>query len=147
MSVDIITDFDALGDDVVDLSGLGVAMTFRGTDANKNAGDLTYKTYTSVNGAEKALGIDIDGQPGASGVSGPVTVVYGNTDGGSADFAIILLNTSSVDAGDFDFDGAASLAGLSTSSVGATDFQFSDPAALAGGSMSGNWSNSDYFMI
>lgn len=107
MSVDIITDFDASGDDVIDLMNLG-AMTFRGTNANKNAGDLTYKTYTSINGAENALGIDIDGQPGASGVSGPVTVVYGNTDGGKPDFAIILLNTTSVDASDFLF-GTSSL--------------------------------------
>lgn len=103
MSVDIITDFDAAGNDTIDLSGLGVAFNFRGTSANKNAGDLTYKTYDSVNGAENALGFDIDGRPGAGGISGPVTVVYGNLDGGKADFAIILLNTSSVDASDFEF--------------------------------------------
>lgn len=105
MSVDIITDFDAagLGNDVIDLSEIGQTFTFKGTNANKNAGDLTYKTYTSVNGAENALGFDIDGQSGASGISGPVTVVYGNIDGGAADFAIILLNTASVDASDFLF--------------------------------------------
>ena len=102
MSVDIITDFDAAGDDVIDLTDLGT-MIWRGTNANKNAGDLSYKTYTSVTGAENALGFDIDGQPGAGGVSGPVTVVYGNTDGGKPDFAIILLNTTSVDASDFLF--------------------------------------------
>lgn len=103
MSIDIITDFDGAGDDLIDLRELGQTMTFKGTNANKNVGDLTYKTYTSLNGAENALGFDIDGQPGASGVSGPVTVVYGNKDGGAADFAIILLNTSSVDASDFLF--------------------------------------------
>lgn len=103
MSVDIITDFDAAGNDTIDLSGLGVAMSFRGTAASKKVGDLTYKTYDSLNGAENALGFDIDGQPGAGGIGGPVTVVYGNLDGGKADFAIILLNTSSVDASDFDF--------------------------------------------
>jgi serralysin len=102
MSVDIITDFDAFGNDIIDLSGLG-AFTFRGTSANKNAGDLTFKSFDSINGAEKALGFDIDGTPGAGGVGGPVTVVYGNTDGGAADFAIILLNTRSVDADDFLF--------------------------------------------
>ena len=104
MSVDIITDFDGvgLGDDKIDVSDLG-DFTFKGTDSNKNAGDLTYKTFISISGAENALGIDIDGRPGAGGVSGPVTVVYGNTNGGSADFAIILLNTSSVDASDFIF--------------------------------------------
>lgn len=106
MSVDIITDFDASGNDVIDLSGLGQAFNFRGTNANKNTGDLTYKTYDSINGAENALGFDIDGNPGASGVSGPVTVVYGNTNGGAADFAIVLLNTRSVDASDFLFSDA-----------------------------------------
>ena len=122
-------------------------MTFRGTDANKNPGDLTYKTYTSVKGAEKALGIDIDGQPGASGIGGPVTVVYGNTDGGSADFALILLNTSSVDTSDFDFDGAASLAASSTSSIGATNIDLVEPGSLGGGSTSAAWNSGDYLMI
>ena len=98
-SWDIITDFDQAGDDVIDVSGLG---TFHwiGSAANKSAFDLSYKMYDSVNGAEKALGIDIDGQPGAT-QTGPVTIVYGNTDGGSPDFAIVLLNTSFVDASDF----------------------------------------------
>jgi serralysin len=100
MPVDIITDFDASGDDLIDLSGLG-SFTFDGTNANRDAGDLTYKVYDSITGAENALGIDIDGQAGASGVSGPVTIVYGNTNGGSPDFALILLNTRGVDAGDF----------------------------------------------
>ena len=103
MSVDIVTDFDASGDDKIDLSGFTSDFTFHGTDNNKNAGDLTYKTFASISGAESALGIDIDGHPGAGGGSGPVTVVYGNVDGGSADFAIVLLNNSSVDASDFIF--------------------------------------------
>jgi Ca2+-binding RTX toxin-like protein len=105
MSVDIITDFDAAGagNDVIDVSGFG-SMNFRGTAASKNLGDLTYKTYSSINGAENAIGFDIDGQTGAGGVSGPVTVVYGNTAGDKTpEFAIILLNTSSVDANDFIF--------------------------------------------
>ena len=101
MSVDIITDFDGAGDDKIDLSNIDQLFTFKGTDANKLDGDLTYKTYASVNGAENALGFDIDGQAGASGVSGPVTVVYGNIDGGEADFAIVLLNTCNVSSDDF----------------------------------------------
>ena len=117
MSVDIITDFDAAGDDLIDLSNIDQSFTFRGTNANKNDGDLTYKTYTSVNGAENALGFDIDGQPGASGISGPVTVVYGNVDGGAPDFAIILLNTSSVSASDFIFADPAAAAMLGSSSA------------------------------
>ena len=116
MSVDIITDFDADGNDLIDLSGLGQLFNFKGTSANKADGDLTYKTYTSVNGAENALGFDIDGQAGASGVSGPVTVVYGNVDGGGADFAIVLLNTSSVAADDF-INGSSSAASLPSMSL------------------------------
>ena len=103
MSVDIVTDFDAAGNDLIDLSGLDQEFTFNGTSANKNAGDLTYKTYTSVNGAENALGFDIDGQLGASDISGPVTVVYGNVDGGAPDFMIVLLGTANVAADDFIF--------------------------------------------
>jgi serralysin len=102
-SWDVITDFDANGDDKIDLSGFDETFHFRGTNANKAAGDVSFKVYDSINGAEKALGIDIDGQPGASGVSGPVTIVYVNHDGGSPDVGIVLLHTSSVDASDFIF--------------------------------------------
>ncbi len=124
MSVDIITDFDASGDDLIDLSGLG-SFAFGGTDRNKDAGDLTYKVYDSINGAENALGFDIDGQAGASGVSGPVTIVYGNLDGGTPEFAIILLNTRGVDA---------------------SDFIFADPAAAHSSAMSGaGLYQSDYY--
>lgn len=129
MSVDIITDFDAAGDDLIDLSGLG-SFTFRGTSNSRYTGDLTYKTYTSVNGAENALGIDIDGNPGASNVSGPVTVVYGNTNGGPADFAIILLNTRSVDASDFIFASATTTAQTSTTASSAAVTSLSDTAGL-----------------
>jgi serralysin len=101
-SWDVITDFNANGDDTIDLSGLGTLFHFDGTSANKDAGDLTFKVYDSITGAEHALGIDIHDQPGAN-VSGPVTVVYGNLDGGSPEFAIVLLNTSGVTASDFMF--------------------------------------------
>ena len=107
MSVDIITDFDAAGDDLIDLSEIGHALTFRGTQNNKNAGDLTYKSFSSISAAERALGIDIDGQPGAAGIGGPVTIVYGNVDGRDPDFALVLLNTSSVTASDFQFTATA----------------------------------------
>ena len=71
------------------------------TDANKTAGTLTMKVYDSVAGAEKALGIDVDGIDGKSTYTGKVTVVLGNFDGGTPDFAIVLLNSSGVTPGDF----------------------------------------------
>lgn len=100
MSMDIITDFTT-GQDHIDLTGLG-SMAFKGSAATKGH-DLTFKTFDSVNGAESALGIDIDGHQGASDIAGPVTVVFGNVDGGDADFAIVLLNHSGVTASDFIF--------------------------------------------
>jgi serralysin len=116
IAVDVILDFQS--GDKIDLSGLDAnsaasgtqAFTFKGTSANKSAGDLTYKTYSSINGAEHALGFDIDGVAGP-GAAGPVTVVFGNNNGGAADFAIVLLNRSGVTASDF------MLASTSTSSL------------------------------
>ena len=109
ISLDVITDFQA--GDLIDLAAidakLGVfnagdqAFTFKGTNANKSAGDLTFKVYDSVNGAENALGFDIDGIAGPSTYSGPVTIVFGNVDGGAPDFAIALLNTNGVSFSDF----------------------------------------------
>ena len=120
MSVNIITDFDATGDDVIDLSGLGQAFMFEGSHNNKDAGDLTYKTYSSVHVAERATGIEIDGHPGAGGIEGPVTIVYGNVDGRRPDFAIVLLDTSEVTADDFLFGTFG--ASASSSSSGNGDF-------------------------
>jgi Ca2+-binding RTX toxin-like protein len=104
VSWDIITDFTT-GADKIDLSELDHAFAFKGTSASKNAGDLTYKVFDSINGAEKALGFDIDGHSGAGGVSGPVTVVFANLDGGGADVGIILLNHNGVSSSDFLYGG------------------------------------------
>ena len=100
IAIELITDFDAAGDDLIDLSGLG-AFTFKGGSANKAAGDLTYKVYDSVNGAENALGFDIDGIEGPSTFGGPVTIVFANIDGGPPDLAIVLLGSTGVSADDF----------------------------------------------
>ncbi|MEO7278214.1 MAG: M10 family metallopeptidase C-terminal domain-containing protein, partial [Sphingomicrobium sp.] len=107
MSIDVILDFTS--GDHIDLSGIdamsGVSgfqsFTFKGSSANKDAGDLSFKVYDSVNGAEKALGIDLDGVSGTSPYSGPVTVVFGNHDGGSPDFALALFGVNGVDANAF----------------------------------------------
>ena len=98
ISLDVVTDFTA--GDKIDLSALG-DFNFKSTAANKGAGDLTYKVYDSVNGAEKALGIDIDGINGPSTYSGKVTIVSGDIAGGGVDFLIALLNTNGVSASDF----------------------------------------------
>jgi hypothetical protein len=106
LSLDVIMDF-ASGDKI-DLSAIDAnmnasgdqAFSFIGTNANKAAGQLSYKVFESITGAEQALGMDIDGIDGP-GAAGPVTVVFGNVDGGAADFAIALLNKRGVTAADF----------------------------------------------
>jgi Ca2+-binding RTX toxin-like protein len=107
LAVDVITDFQR-GMDLIDLSGLDAnanldgdqAFTFRGTNANKNAGDLTYKVYENINGAEKALGLELDGISG-KGAAGPVTILFGNVDGGSPDFAMVLMGVNVLTNSDF----------------------------------------------
>jgi serralysin len=94
LSYDIITDFDNAGNDVIDLSGLGTGYRYEGNTSGKDAGDITHKTYGNVNAAEKVLGIEIDGITGVGNASGPVTVLFVNTDGGAQDHAFVLLNNS-----------------------------------------------------
>jgi serralysin len=109
ISLDVILDFSA--GDKIDLSGIDAnpneagiqAFSWGGHSANKNTGDLTIRTFGSINAAENALGIDIDGIDGPSIYSGPVTMVFGNTDGGAPDFAIALIGVSGVTASDFLF--------------------------------------------
>ncbi len=100
ISLDVIMDFAA--GDKIDVHGLG-DFHWGGHSANKDAGDLTIKTYGNINAAENALGIDIDGIDGPSSFTGPVTVVFGNLHGGTPDFAIALIGTGSVGASDFLF--------------------------------------------
>ena len=106
VAYDIIADFDGTTDkiDFSDLDAkLGTAANdafkWIGTSANKAAGDLSYKVYDSINGAEKALGIEIDNFTGAH--SGKVTVVMANVDGGGVDYAVVLLGAPVLSAADF----------------------------------------------
>ncbi|WP_166039737.1 M10 family metallopeptidase C-terminal domain-containing protein [Sphingosinicella sp. YJ22] len=101
ISLDLILDFEK-GVDKIDVSDLG-AFTWKGHAANKDAGDLSIKTFGNINAAEKALGIDIDGVDGPSPFGGQVTVVFGNTDGGPADFALVVMGTHNLDNTDFIF--------------------------------------------
>ncbi len=135
----MITDFQK-GLDKIDLSGIDAnmtlngdqAFTFRGSSANKAMGDLTFKVYDSINGAENALGMEIDGIAGR-GAAGPVTIVFGNVDGGAPDFAIALLNTRGVTASDFiDHVTPAVTATMAMSASGAASASAYHGAAFAG---------------
>lgn len=98
VSLDVVLDFQ--NGDKIDVSALG-AFNFKGSSANKGAGDLTYKVYGNVNAAENALGYDIDGIDGPSTYTGKVTVIFGDVDGHGVDFTIALLNRDGVTASDF----------------------------------------------
>src|SRR5436190_1712066 len=110
LSLDLILDFKK-GEDKIDLSGIdaksGVeghqAFTFVGNASGNNAGDLFAKTFGTINAAEKSLGIDLHGLDGNTGPDGKVTIVFGNTDGGHPDFAMVLFNTESINTTDFIF--------------------------------------------
>ncbi len=133
VSLDIVTDFVS-GTDRIDL-GLIDANT--GVDGQQGfvfvkkgsgqAGELYTKTFGNLNAAEKSLGIDIPGYSGPNTALGKVTVVFGDVNGGGADFAFVLIGTSSVSLGDFinlggNFDAAgtisASLANVLAASGG-----------------------------
>jgi Ca2+-binding RTX toxin-like protein len=107
VAYDLVTDFDGVNDklDFSDLdakigtAGVNDAFKWIGTNANKNAGDLSYKVVVSLNGAEKALGIEIDNYTGAH--NGKVTVVMANVDGGAVDYMVVLLGAPTLTADDF----------------------------------------------
>lgn len=109
ISLDRVLDFAA--GDVLDLSGIDAnanvdgdqAFTFVGHANPNGAGEVGIRTFGNMNAAEKALGMDLDGIDGASTFAGPVTVVFGNVDGGAADFAMVLMNNATLTSSDFIF--------------------------------------------
>ena len=110
ISVDMVLDFKA-GEDKIDLHGIDAnslqagfqSFNWVGQAAGKDAGDLSINHFGSMDAAEKALGMELDGVDGKSPFDGPVTVVFGNVDGGAQDFAIVLVNTATVHVTDFQF--------------------------------------------
>jgi hypothetical protein len=96
------------GEDKIDLSGLDAklgedgkqAFNFVNNASGNNAGDLFVKTFGNINAAEASLGIDLDGVDGTSPYDGKVTVLFGNVDGGEADFAMVLMNTDTINTTD-----------------------------------------------
>ncbi|WP_187335034.1 M10 family metallopeptidase C-terminal domain-containing protein [Novosphingopyxis iocasae] len=107
ISVDVITDFET-GIDMIDLGLIDANTSIDGQqgfvlvkNSTGEAGQLWTKTFGNINAAEKSLGIDIPGLSGPNVNLGKVTVVFGDVDGGGADFAFFLIGTSKVSAADF----------------------------------------------
>jgi Ca2+-binding RTX toxin-like protein len=107
VSLDVVLDF-AKGD-IIDLSGIDANTGLAGDQAftlvnsanPKNAGEISILHFGNMNAAEAALGMELDGFAGASPFSGPVSVVFGNVDGGAADFAMVFVNTPNMIVSDF----------------------------------------------
>lgn len=112
LAVDIIFDFDANGDDRIDLSALDAnrllsgdqAFKFVGPVALRNPGDLRVQTYGNTNAAENVLGLELDGLDRVQGTRSPTTIIWGNLDNDrDPEFAIVLLGNRGVDPSDFLF--------------------------------------------
>jgi serralysin len=109
ISLDMVLDFQA--GDKIDLSGIDANSGIAGDQAftlvssanPNNAGELSIRHFGNINAAEAALGMDLDGVEGASPFAGPVSVVFGNVDGGAADFAMVFVNTPNLTTADFNF--------------------------------------------
>jgi serralysin len=107
ISLDVIMDF-AKGD-ILDLSGIDANTLIAGDQAftlvnganPKNAGELSIRHFGNMNAAEAALGMELDGVDGKSPFGGPVSVVFGNVDGGEADFAIVFVDSPALTVSDF----------------------------------------------
>ena len=107
ISLDSILDFS--NGDKIDLSGIDANSGLAGDQAftlvnsanPKNAGELSIRHFGNMNAAEAALGMDLDGVDGASPFGGPVSVVFGDVDGGGADFAIVIVNSPALTTSDF----------------------------------------------
>ncbi|MFL6863147.1 MAG: hypothetical protein ACJ8DZ_09115, partial [Allosphingosinicella sp.] len=109
ISVDVVMDFQA--GDKIDLHGIDAnalqaglqSFSWVGQAAGKGAGELSFQSFGNMEAAEKALGMELDGVDGKSPWDGPVTVVFGNVDGGAPDFALVLVNTQTIHSTDFIF--------------------------------------------
>jgi serralysin len=110
ISLDVVLDFTR-GQDKIDLTGIDAnttqaghqAFKFVGQAAGKGAGELSFQHFGNMNAAEKALGMELDGFDGDSPFDGPVTVLLGNVDGGDYDFAMVFVNTPSLNTTDLIF--------------------------------------------
>jgi serralysin len=90
----IMAIWDAGGKDTLDASGYATTQLV----------DLTPGSLSSIGGVtfDNAPSFEPVNYLGDYGVDGPVTVVFGDVDGdGAADFALVLMGTKGVEAGDF----------------------------------------------
>ena len=107
ISLDLVLDFKT-GEDKIDLTGLDAklgedgkqAFDFVGNASGNQAGELFAKTFGNMSAAEASLGIDLDGVDGVSPYEGKVTVLFGNTDGGEPEFAMVFVNTETINTTD-----------------------------------------------
>jgi serralysin len=107
MSVDIIVDFTS-GQDKIDLAAIDAILggsddkfTFVGSRSGSSAGQLSFKTFGSVEAAEAVLGIELDGLADSSAAR-HTTVVFGNIDADKdAEFALVLFDVKGVVESDF----------------------------------------------
>ena len=131
VSMDVVTDFES-GSDVLDLSLLSAEGGFTFVNMGKgNAGEVWARTFGNINAAERALGIDIPGYDGPNPQLGKVTVLFGDIDGGGADFVMILVGTDGITEEDIVGLGTAEgTAGMSEEAVSKA-FVVDDAAATA----------------
>jgi serralysin len=109
ISLDVVLDFKP--GDKIDLSGIDAnggtagdqAFTFVDHAAGNGVGELSVQHFGNMNAAEAALGMELDGVAGTSPFAGPVSVVFGNVDGGSPEFAMVFVSTPDLNSTDFIF--------------------------------------------
>ncbi|MEA3016935.1 MAG: serralysin, partial [Sphingomonadales bacterium] len=107
ISLDVILDYQR-GSDKIDLSGIDANTNVAGdqaftwtNSANPGIGQLSIRHFGNMNAAESSLGLEIDGVDGKSPYSGAVDIVFGNVDGGNADFAIAFVSSPQILVSDF----------------------------------------------
>ena len=108
LSIDVILDFNKAGTDTIDFTALeqqlGFELNFAGKSSGNNKGDVTWKSFGNVNAAEAALGFDIDGIDGVSTATGPVTILFVNTDDDAAqEIGLVLFDTNKIEPADLFF--------------------------------------------
>ena len=124
ISVDVVTDFKS-GTDIIDLFGVDANANkagFQNFDlvdkSHGKAGELFTISYASAYDVERALGINLEGVNRRTR-GGATTVVFGDVDGGGADFAFVLTGAKAVDSHDLS---SLTLGGLQVGQISLEDY-------------------------